>query len=59
MIETAEFITMSALARKESRGSHYRRDYPKSDPGWLKNVILSKEGDTGIKVRTEPVESEE
>jgi fumarate reductase (CoM/CoB) subunit A len=52
MIRTAELIATSALERKESRGSHYRRDYPKVDPTWLKNVFLSKDSDNGVKVRT-------
>lgn len=29
MLDLAEMITISSLDRKESRGAHYRRDYPK------------------------------
>jgi succinate dehydrogenase / fumarate reductase flavoprotein subunit len=50
MIQTAELIAAAALERKESRGSHYRLDYPNIDPDWLKNVILNKGQDGDINV---------
>jgi fumarate reductase (CoM/CoB) subunit A len=44
MIRTALFVAYSALARQESRGSHYRRDFPlPDDQGWLKNSIVRKD----------------
>lgn len=52
MIRTAELIAVSALERKESRGSHFRKDYPSTDPAWLRNVIVSKDSGGGIGVRT-------
>lgn len=41
-LEMAEIVSMGALERKESRGSHSRRDYPKRDDDkWLKHTIAS------------------
>ena len=36
----AEVIARGALTRQESRGSHYRRDYPtRDDKNWLKHTL--------------------
>jgi len=35
---TALAVTHSALVRTESRGSHYRTDYPEEDPKWVKSI---------------------
>jgi len=41
LIETGRMIARSALQRRESRGSHYRSDYPAADPSFSRMIILS------------------
>jgi succinate dehydrogenase / fumarate reductase flavoprotein subunit/fumarate reductase flavoprotein subunit len=41
----AELIARSALTRAESRGAHYRQDFPEQGPAWLKNVVVRPAGD--------------
>ncbi len=43
MLTVASLIVKTALIRKESRGVHYRVDYPKrNDKKWKKHIILQK-----------------
>jgi succinate dehydrogenase/fumarate reductase flavoprotein subunit len=55
MATTLEMIVRSALVRKESRGGHYRRDYPQTDNhNWLKNTLLKKDDKDRMIVDTMP-----
>lgn len=42
MITLGLFISKAALHREESRGSHYRLDYPDEDKNRIKNIIISR-----------------
>jgi len=57
LITAAKMVACSALYREESRGSHYREEYPerKVEEGWLKNVFVQRDVD-GMAVWHEDVE---
>jgi L-aspartate oxidase len=39
MCQTATLIARAALARPESRGGHFRSDYPRPARGWAKRHV--------------------
>lgn len=47
----AETIVLSALKRKESRGSHFRDDYPKKLPSFARHILVNELEKNYFKVR--------
>lgn len=41
----AKAIALSALQRTESRGAHFREDWPREDPNWQRHIVLAMSGD--------------
>lgn len=42
LVEVGLIMAEAALVRRESRGSHYREDFPTRDPGFERNIILDR-----------------
>ena len=55
MLLTARLVVTGALARTESRGAHYRLDYPyRDDRNWLQNIFLHG-NENRIRMTTRPI----
>jgi fumarate reductase (CoM/CoB) subunit A len=54
MLDVAQMIIMSALQRIESRGAHFREDFPETKSEWLKHTRVIKKFDQ-MELGTAPV----
>ena len=52
----SSLIAKSALTRTESRGAHFRIDFPTSDSGWSGHIVLSRDGMRFGQTQPEPGE---
>ena len=56
LLTVSEAITLSALERKESRGGHFRDDFPNKDaPSGKMNIVVYKDSDGSMRTRQEPI----
>jgi succinate dehydrogenase/fumarate reductase flavoprotein subunit len=59
LFSTAMCVTRAALQRTESRGAHYREDYPvRDDRNWIKHVVI-RQMDNKFDMDTIPVDLNE
>jgi len=54
LLGIGRLLAAAALERRESRGGHYRSDYPVPDPAWRRRLFLTAAPDGGA--RFEPAE---
>ncbi|HTI38823.1 MAG TPA: fumarate reductase/succinate dehydrogenase flavoprotein subunit [Vicinamibacterales bacterium] len=56
LLTVSEAIARSALERRESRGGHFREDYPAKDPAYAGfNIVVRKEDAGGMAVERAPL----
>jgi succinate dehydrogenase / fumarate reductase flavoprotein subunit len=56
LLTVSEAITRAAIERRESRGGHFRDDYPEKDPAAAKyNIVIRKGGDGAMQLVREPI----
>lgn len=56
MVEAAEGVTRAARRRVESRGGHYRDDFPeRDDERWLCNLLITRDSDGALQLEERDV----
>ncbi len=56
MLDAALMAVKAGLNRTESRGAHYRFDYPKrDDENWLKHTLVLRNGEDDVRITYTPV----
>jgi fumarate reductase flavoprotein subunit len=55
LIAVSQVIAQAALAREDSRGAHYREDFPQTDDLASSTYIVVRQGPDGLSLSREPV----
>jgi succinate dehydrogenase / fumarate reductase flavoprotein subunit len=56
LLTISEAIALAGLERKESRGGHFRDDYPDKDPQFAKfNIVIRKGADDSMQLERRPL----
>jgi len=56
LIDLAETLVVSALARTESRGAHFRDDHPtRDDVGWMRHSLAFRTDEGAVRLDYKPV----
>ncbi len=56
LIDVAEVVVVGALAREESRGGHFREDFPtRDDELFLRHTMAYRDADLGVRLDYKPV----
>jgi succinate dehydrogenase / fumarate reductase, flavoprotein subunit len=57
LIDLAESLVVGAMTRTESRGGHFRDDFPKrDDANWLKHTLVRRAEDGKVTLDYKPVQ---
>ncbi len=56
LLDCSDAIVAGSLVREESRGAHYREDFPtRDDVNWMKHTLAYRESDGSIRMEYKPV----